>query len=226
MNDIEMRRSILQHAYDHRLDHQLPLVGIEDMPFLKEETDNRIFQNIKFLKDQRLLKTEDSAWTLISITTPGIGLVESPEEFNKRFPIRHDVPLHTRQLIDTVEEMLTPNHISVLNQFKKAKIFLYDQQPPDYLNSVKESVSAVEGIARVACNEPKKTLSDLIPKLRQEHLSHPAMGKILEAIYAVRSDEPGAAHAAHKTSSFKHTDAEFILNVSSAVIIYLMRQST
>lgn len=226
MNDIEMRRSILQHAYDHRLDHQLQLVGIEDMPFLKKESRDRIFQNIKFLKDLGLINPEDSAWTLISITTSGITLVENPEEFNRRFPVRHDVPLHTRQLMDTVEEMLTPNHISVLNQFKKGKTFLYDHQPPDYLNSVKESVGAVEGIARIACNEPKKTLSDLIPHLRQQHLSHPAMSKILDAIYAVRSDEPGAAHAAHKTSSFEYADAEFILNVSASVIIYLMRQST
>ena len=126
--------------------------------------------------------------------------------------------------MDTVEEMLGTDHVSVLNQFKKAKAFLYDQQPPDYLNSVKESVGAVEGIARFLCNEPKKTLSELIPLLRQKHLSHPAMSKILDSIYAVRSDEPGVAHAAHETSAFKYADAEFILNVSSSVIIYLIRQ--
>jgi hypothetical protein len=75
--------------------------------------------------------------------------------------------------------MLAVNYITVLNQFKKARYFLFEHNPPDYLNSVKESVSAVEGIARILCNEPKKTLSNLIPYLKERHLSHTAMSKIL-----------------------------------------------
>ena len=50
------------------------------------------------------------------------------------------------------------------------------------------------------------------------------MGKIIEAIYAVRSDEPGIGHGAHGSSSFEYADAEFMLNISASVIIYLIRK--
>ena len=124
MNDIEMRKLILQYAYDHRKEHQLQIVGFEDMIFLKGKNENQISQNVKILKDMGLIKIWDEAEELISITTSGIVLVESPKKFEMTFPVRYDVPVHTKQLMDTVEEMLTPNNISVLNQFKKAKNFL------------------------------------------------------------------------------------------------------
>ena len=121
MNDTEIRRSILQYAYDHRHEHPLQIVGIEDISVLKDYSGVQKRHNIKYLKDERLIKTEDDSWSIISITTSGVVVVEDPKELNRRFPVMHDVPQHTKQLIDTVEEMLGSNHVSVLNQFKKAK---------------------------------------------------------------------------------------------------------
>jgi hypothetical protein len=226
MNDVEIRRSIFQYAYDHRFEHQLRIVRIEDMTFLKDVSQGLTIENIRYLRDEGLIKTVDDAWTLISITTPGIALVENRGELNRRFPVRYDIPDVTKKLVDSVEELLTPKYVAPLSQLNKAKGFLYDQQPPDYLNSIKEAVGAVEGVARAICNKPKATLSDLIPVLKRSHLSHPALAKIIESIYAVRSDEPGIGHGAHDSSSFNYRDAEFVLNVSASIIIYLVRKTT
>jgi hypothetical protein len=156
--------------------------------------------------------------------TPGINLVEKPTEFNTVFPIRYDIPQQIRILSDTIEEMLRGKYEGPLGQFRKAQNFLYEVNPPDYLNCVKESVGAVEAIARVLCNEPKKTLSELMPQLKANHLSHPAMAKIIDGIYGVRSDEPGVGHGAYETSAFGYSDAEFILNICASIMIYLYRK--
>ena len=225
MNDVELRRSILQFAYDHRLEHPLLLVETKDMPFLKEVSQNLAIQSIKYLKDLELIKTENSAWTLLSITSAGIVLVEDREELDRRLPVKYDIPELTKKLVDSAEELLTPQYAAPLGQFKKAKAFLYNEQPPDYLNSIKEAVGAVEGLARTLCDQPKATLSELIPVLKKSHLSHPAMAQIVASIYAVRGDEPGIGHGAANQSSFGYADAEFILNVSASVIIYLIRRT-
>ncbi len=80
----------MQFAYEHKHEHQLQLVGIEDMPFLKGVDDKQIFQNVKILKETNLIKVWDAAWRLISITTHGILLVENRPEFDRRFQIVSD----------------------------------------------------------------------------------------------------------------------------------------
>ncbi len=202
----------------------MKLVNTEEMPFLKGDDVIRRQQNIQILRDNGLIKTEDSTWTLLSITTPGIRLVENPRELNREFPVQHELPEQTKKLIDTVETLLTPDYPDVWNQFRKAREFLYNVKPPDYLNSVKEAVGAVEGFSKIILYHPKDTLSDLLPEIRQSHLAHPAMGKIIEAIYAVRGDEPGIGHGAYVSSNFEYSDAEFMLNISASLIIYLARK--
>lgn len=85
MNDIEMRRVILQFAYDHRYERPLRLVSTEDMPFLKAFDIVRVQENIKMLRDMRLVKTENATSTALSITPQGIRLVERPEGLDREF---------------------------------------------------------------------------------------------------------------------------------------------
>lgn len=224
MNDIEIRRSILQYAYNHRHDYPQRFVSTNDMPFLKGLKSSISLQNIDVLKGMGLIKVFDSAWQLISLTTSGILLVENRKEFNTRFAVRKEMPEQTSRLIDTVQLLIGPQYPAVMRQFQKAKDFLYHSDEPDYLNSVKEAVGAVEGLAKAICDRPKDTLPDLLPELKRRHLAHAAMGKIIEAIYAVRSDEPGIAHGAYTSSGFEYADAEFILDISSCVLIYLARK--
>ena len=224
MNDIEMRRLILQYAYEHRHEHSALIVGVEDMDFLKDKDQNRIFQNLNFLNDQRLIKVWDGAWELILITTPGIILIENRVELERRFPIKYNMPKQTKEMIDTIEELLKDKYNIPLQQFVKARKFLFESKPPDYLNCIKEAVLTVEGVVKILLNEPRGTLKELLPTLKQKHLAHPAMAKILDGVYAVRGDEPNIVHAGIGKSDFGYAEAEFMLNTCASIIIYLVRE--
>lgn len=219
MTDIEIQRKILQHIYDHRHENIIDLqeTGVDTSTY-------QYSYNVQLLADEGYLKIIDATAVLVQHTPKTIRLCEDPKEFGKKFPIKHDIPKQTQELIDTVEGLLKGKYEIPLQQFIKAKRFLFDNAPPDFLNCVKEAVLTVEGVAKILINEPKGTLKDLLPKLRQEHLAHPAMAKILEGVYAVRGDEPNIAHAGIEKSSFGYAEAEFMLNTCASIIIYLVRK--
>ncbi len=225
MNDIEMRRSILQFACDHKYDHHLRFVYTEDMPFLKEIDAMRRVQILQILRNNGLIKNENSTWTSLSITTRGIFLVEHQRELDEMFPVHYELPERTRTLVDTVEELLSGKYDVPLKTFTKAKTLLYDTQSPDYLNSIKEAVVATESLAKTILNKPNATLGELIPDLKKGHLAHPAMAKIIEAVYVIRGDEPNVAHGGIEESGFGYPEAEFFLNTCGALIIYLARRA-
>lgn len=224
MTDNEIRREILQYAFDRKNDYAMQQVDITQFEFIKGIDQNRIRNNIIYLRDCDYVQPLNSTLFTLKITTLGIMLMEDLVGFNNRFPIRYDIPQQTRSLVDTIEDLLRGKYDVPLDRFDKAKIFLYDNNPPDFLNCIKEAVVAVEGIVKMLLNEPKGTLKDLLPKLKQTHLAHSAMAKILDGVYAVRGDEPNIAHGGIEKSDFGYDEAEFILNTCASIIIYLVRK--
>jgi hypothetical protein len=226
VTDVQIQRSILQYAYDHRHDHPTQVVDVKQLQPIACTDENRLRHNIILLRDLGYVKPMNTTLMRIRITTLGIRLVENTLEFNERFPIRLDIPEQTKVLTDTVEQLLSGTYDAPLDQYRKAKRFLYDTNPPDFPNCIKESVGALEALSKILVNETGKDLGRLIPQLREKYLGHPALGKIIDAIYAIRGDEPGVAHGAYDMSRLSHEDAELILNISSSLIIYLIGRST
>ena len=65
---------------------------------------------------------------------------------------------------------------------------------PDYRNSIKESISAVESLVATVVGE-KGTLGQLIKKLEDEISLHPALRTAFGSLYGYTSDEGGIRHA-------------------------------
>ena len=225
MEEVEVERAILQYVYDHRGDHPDGLVDLCKSGLLESAGEMPVYQSVRYLEEEEWIRVWDDSRKLVSLTAQGKNLMRDPEQLKLRFPIRLDVPPEIADRTEIVVELLQGKYNPVLEQFNKAKSFLYDSTPPDYLNSIKESVGAVEGLARIVLDEPKKTLSQLMPQLTGKYLGHPAMGKIFDAVFAVRGDEPGVAHGAHESSALGHEDAELIFQTCSALIIYLARKA-
>ena len=82
------------------------------------------------------------------------------------------------------------------NHMKKALDYLSHKENPDYENSIKESISAVESIVKILCQSEKGTLGSLIEKLPEvEPPIHPALLKGFSNLYGFASDAGGIRHA-------------------------------
>jgi predicted transcriptional regulator len=225
MTDNEIRRKLLEHAFLHRYELTHGIVSWKDIDGFAGIGFNVIFQNMKLLKDEGYIEPVDGAWRTYKLTSSGLRLMEDKQRLNSEFPINPEETDFTSTTFQTLESLMSEKFPGPFRQLVKAKSFLYGAESPDIENCIKDSVGALEGLARILLNEPKKTLSDLLPKLRSEFLGHPAMDKILGSLYAIRGDVPGAAHGQHKASDLKLDDAEFVFNTCMACMTYLAKKS-
>ena len=167
--------------------------------------------------------------------TPSFPLSDRPDLFRKdvnkvlkreasgyRLVGQHIVPIVEQTEVDEVESALLSNLQSVSEHLKRALEFLSDRQSPDYRNSVKESISAVEGQVRDALGEEKGTLGKLLEQLDQKKSIHPALKGAFERLYGYTSDESGIRHALIEGSrEVTFQEAKFMLVACSAFVNYI-----
>jgi len=100
--------------------------------------------------------------------------------------------------------------------------FLSDRKNPNYRNSVKESISAVESLFKVLTKNESATLSDGLKEMKKTNEIHPSLLLGFEKIYAYTSDQGGIRHAIFDTDKTSHSDAKFMLVSCSAFINYVV----
>lgn len=106
---------------------------------------------------------------------------------------------------------------------ERAVELLADRQNPDYPNSVKESVSAVEAVTKKITGET--TLGAGLKKLQESGLTiHPALKDGWLKLYGWASDEDGVRHGAIDAASVDQTMAKYILVSCSAFVSYLTEE--
>jgi|SRR5208337_1589098 len=122
--------------------------------------------------------------------------------------------------IAAVEEALSSGGQSdpVQTHLTRALELFADRQNPDYRNSIKESISAVEASCQLATGDKKATLGDALKKLRASASLHPALETAFQKLYGYTNDADGIRHALKEGSSLSLADAKFMLVVSSAFI--------
>lgn len=102
---------------------------------------------------------------------------------------------------------------------------LSDRKTPDYRNSVKESISAVESISQILTGNPKATLGEALKTIGKNVEIHGALKKGFDAIYGYTSDEGGIRHAMLEESKVDFEDAKYMLVSCSAFINYLVMKA-
>ena len=101
-----------------------------------------------------------------------------------------------------------------------------DRKNPDYRNSIKESISAVEGMARLITGDSKATLGKAIKRLKDNGLVlHPALEDAWSKLYGYTSDSDGIRHAMLEESKIRSSDAKYMLVSCSAFVSYLLELS-
>ena len=107
--------------------------------------------------------------------------------------------------------------------FTRALELLSDRKKPDYRNSIKESVSAIESLCKVVSGNPKGTLGDCLKLLKDKAPIHAALESAFLKLYGYTSDSGGIRHALIETSQNpSFADAKFMLVACSAFNSFLL----
>ncbi|MCR2825012.1 AbiJ-NTD4 domain-containing protein [Microbacterium sp. zg.Y909] len=103
----------------------------------------------------------------------------------------------------------------------RAVELLADRSTPDYPNSIKESISAVEAVVRKLTGE--NMLGPGLARLERGDLSlHPALRAAWVKMYAWTSDEDGIRHGGLEAANADQALAKYVLITCSAFVSYLI----
>lgn len=131
------------------------------------------------------------------------------------------VNITTEEEINEIEKAMDSIFDSVNNHLEKALSFYSDRKNPDYKNSIKESISAVESMCCIICGK-KVELGKALGKLEKNGIYiHGAMKNGFQALYGYASDESGIRHGGIEDKEVTEEDAKFMLVSCSAFVNYL-----
>lgn len=126
--------------------------------------------------------------------------------------------------IKTIEKAIdgTDSLQSVNTHLQSALDFLSNRIKPDYRNSIKESISAVEAFCKNVTGEEKTTLGKALAVIEKKHALHQSLKTSFSALYGYASDTSGIRHAlTDDAKEISFEEAKFMLVSCSAFINYL-----
>jgi hypothetical protein len=136
--------------------------------------------------------------------------------------VRHEIELSVlaqdRTRIPVAEQLRAPRYAAIHDGWTKAHDFLR-QTPPDYSNAAKESVGAVEQLARIITSSPTATLGDCIKTLQRTGGVQPPLLKGIEELWGWTSGEPGVRHGA---GDITPAEAQYVLKLAEAALLLLL----
>ncbi len=143
-----------------------------------------------------------------------------------RFVSDQIVPITDDLEIGEIEQACKTPFDGARTQLQKALGFLSDRENPDYKNSIKESISAVESVCKVIANKPKAELGDALKALIAE--GYPIQGALktgILALYGYTCEAGGIRHAERETeSTVTFEEAKFMMVTCSAIVNYLVAE--
>ena len=142
-----------------------------------------------------------------------------------RFVSGHLIDVTNQEEIKMIEEVARDSRFAgVSAHIKRALEHYTDRENPDYRNSIKESISAVESIARVVSKRDKATLGDALKTIEESGQLHPALKNGFLKLYGYTSDEQGIRHAMLNEPNLTAADARYFLVSCSSFVNYLKAQ--
>ncbi len=153
----------------------------------------------------------------------GCNVVLEEELSGYRFVSSQLAPITSEEAIITIEQaQQSASGLQPVTTHLQQSLSLFsDRKQPDYRNSIKESISAVEAICRIVAKNPKATLAEALKALAPKVPLHPALSGAFEKLYGYTSDANGIRHALLDESNIEQEDALFMLVSCSAFINYV-----
>lgn len=125
--------------------------------------------------------------------------------------------------VESVQSAIDNNIESSKYHLQRALELLSDREQPDFRNSIKESISAIESLCRKITGDDKGTLGKLIKVVEEKGYIHQSMKNAFSSLYGYTSDEGGIRHSltdAGENPTLE--DARYMLVICSAFSNYLI----
>jgi hypothetical protein len=138
-------------------------------------------------------------------------------------------PVTSKEEISVIEEALEAAESlrPVAIHLNSALDFMSDRKSPNYRNSIKESISAVEAICTLVAGTEKAELTQALTAMKKKGIRlHPALEQAFTKLYGYTSDADGIRHALLEEPDLHLEDAKFMLVACSAFINYLKSKSS
>lgn len=139
---------------------------------------------------------------------------------NKITPI--DSAVETSAIVDALESI--GSFEGARHHLNRAIELLADRQSPDYPNSIKESISAVESVCRKVTGEG--TLGAALKKLATAGVTiHPALESAWSKMYGWTSDADGIRHGGIDAAEADQPLARYMLVTCAAFVSYVIESA-
>ncbi|MEN6445649.1 MAG: hypothetical protein ABFC98_06335 [Candidatus Cloacimonas sp.] len=152
-----------------------------------------------------------------------------------RFVDNKIIPITNQQEIDAIEEAANTGKKAIDYHLKRAIEIFANKKHRDYVNTVKEAISAVEATVNIingtkgtTLSVALKALNEAMKALDEKKKIHPALCDAFIIIYGYTSDErTGIRHCIFDGTDCipDFTDAKYMLVACSAFINYLLSKA-
>ncbi|MHA1799960.1 MAG: AbiJ-NTD4 domain-containing protein [Candidatus Helarchaeota archaeon] len=123
--------------------------------------------------------------------------------------------------------------LDITDSLKPVKIHLEtalkhysDKKNPDFRNSIKESISAVESLCCIIANKPEATLGDALKVIEKKIGIHGALKSAFSSLYGYTSSAQGIRHKLLEEPNLNSEDARFMLVCCSTFVNYLKEKAS
>ena len=143
-----------------------------------------------------------------------------------RFVGNQITQITSKEEISEIEEALETPLKPVRTHLEDSLKLLSDRKSPDYRNSIKESISAVEAICKMVAKNKKAKLGQALDMIESKIGLHGALKRGFDSLYGYTSDADGIRHALMDEPTLSFEDAKFMLVSCSAFINYLVSKAS
>lgn len=141
-----------------------------------------------------------------------------------RFVGKYIAEITSTEEIKEIEKAIQRSspYVGVKAHFSSAISLMSDKTNPDYRNSIKESISAVESLAKKILKSKEKTLGAILKELERKKIIHQSLNLAFQKLYGYTSDADGIRHALLDEPNLTKADARFMLIACSAFVNYII----
>ncbi len=194
------------------------------------------FSNLKWEEVYNLLefvvenadRITKGRWTSDQIVE-GANLILEREFSGYRFVGGELTRISNQAEIEAIEEAISRGAGAglegVQTHITKSLHLLGLRPDPDYLNSIKEAISAVESAVNCISGMSGGGVADALKALSQKVEIHGALRKGLVKLYGYTSDEDGIRHAILEQPNVGYDEAKFMVVACSAFVNFLISKA-